>query len=197
MKQDKANQALSDPGQAPSGSGIAAPSIQLPKGCGAIRGMGEKFAANPDVYGQPELRSFDAATPQFGPPESADTVLTFRNAHNWVADGNAAAYFQAFFAVLKPGGTLGVVDHRAQPGTDPEAMKKSGYLTEELIIDLATQAGFELAERSEVNANPADTKDHPNGVWTLPPTNSHDAADDAKYKAIGESDRMTLRFVKP
>ena len=157
----------------------------------------EKFAANPDVYGQPELRSFDAATPQFGPPESADTVLTFRNAHNWVADGNAAAYFQAFFAVLKPGGTLGVVDHRAQPGTDPEAMKKSGYLTEELIIDLATQAGFELAERSEVNANPADTKDHPNGVWTLPPTNSHDAADDAKYKAIGESDRMTLRFVKP
>ncbi len=157
----------------------------------------EKFAAHPEVYGEPDLRLFDASAPSFGPPESADTVLTFRNAHNWVADGNAEAYFKAFFDVLKPGGVLGVVDHRAKPGTDPDAMKKSGYLTEDLIIALATQAGFVLDARSEVNANPADTKDHPNGVWTLPPTNSHDAADDAKYKAIGESDRMTLRFRKP
>lgn len=157
----------------------------------------EKFAARPDVYGQPELRAFDATAPQFGPAESADTVLTFRNAHNWVADGNAEAYFKAFFAVLKPGGTLGVVDHRAQPGTDLETMKKSGYLTEALIIALATQAGFVLEEKSEINANPRDDTHHPNGVWTLPPTNRHDASDDAKYKAIGESDRMTLRFRKP
>lgn len=157
----------------------------------------EKFAARPDVYGQPEVRPFDAAAPQFGPPESADTVLTFRNAHNWVADGNAEAYFKAFFDVLKPGGTLGVVDHRARPGTDLETMKKSGYLTEALIIELATQAGFVLEDKSEINANPRDDTHHPNGVWTLPPTNSHDAADDAKYKAIGESDRMTLRFVRP
>lgn len=161
------------------------------------KSLREKFVARPDVYGQPEVRSFDASAPQFGPPESADTVLTFRNAHNWVADGNAEAYFKAFFDVLKPGGTLGVVDHRARPDTDLETMKKSGYLTEALIIELATRAGFVLAEKSEINANPADSKDHPNGVWTLPPTNTHDAADDAKYKAIGESDRMTLRFVRP
>ncbi|WP_297833960.1 methyltransferase [Thermomonas sp.] len=157
----------------------------------------EKFAAHPETYGQPEVRLFDATAPSFGPPESADTVLTFRNAHNWVADGNAEAYFKAFFAVLKPGGVLGVVDHRARSGTDLDTMKTSGYLTEALIVDLATRAGFVLDDRSEINANPADTKDHPNGVWTLPPTNRHDAADDAKYAAIGESDRMTLRFRKP
>jgi predicted methyltransferase len=117
--------------------------------------------------------------------------------HNWVAAGTADAYFQAFFAALKPGGTLGVVDHRAKPGTGLEAMKTSGYLTEALVIELATRAGFVLEDRSEVNANPRDSADHPNGVWTLPPTNRHDAADDAKYRAIGESDRMTLRFRKP
>ena len=133
----------------------------------------------------------------FGPVASADTVLTFRNAHNWVADGNADAYFKAFFDVLKPGGTLGVVDHRAKPGTDLETMKKSGYLTEALVIEHARKAGFSLEAQSEVNANPKDTADHPNGVWTLPPGNNHDAADAAKYRAIGESDRMTLRFVKP
>jgi predicted methyltransferase len=90
-----------------------------------------------------------------------------------------------------------VVDHRARPGTDLEAMKTSGYLTEALVIDHATRAGFVLEARSEVNANPKDTADHPNGVWTLPPTNRHDPGDAAKYAAIGESDRMTLRFRKP
>ena len=109
----------------------------------------------------------------------------------------APAMFKAFFDVLKPGGTLGVVDHRAKPGTDLEKMKTSGYLTEALVIELAQKAGFKLEAKSEVNANAKDTADHPKGVWTLPPTNQHDAADDAKYKAIGESDRMTLRFVKP
>lgn len=157
----------------------------------------EKFASQPAVYGTPELRAFDTKAPHFGPANSADTVLTFRNVHNWVADGNADAYFTAFFNVLKPGGTLGVVDHRAKPGTDLETMKKSGYLTEALIIDLAQRAGFTLDGKSEANANAADSKDHPNGVWTLPPTNTHDKADNAKYQAIGESDRMTLRFRKP
>ncbi|MDR2220362.1 MAG: methyltransferase [Methylobacillus sp.] len=161
-----------------------------------------KFTDNPMkmypwVYDQVEIRTFDPKQPIFGPADSADAVLTFRNVHNWVKAGSAEAYFKAFFDVLKPGGTLGVVDHRAKPGTDLETMKKSGYLTEELVIGLATQAGFVLAEKSEINANPADTTDHPNGVWTLPPSNKHDAADDAKYKAIGESDRMTLKFVKP
>ncbi len=156
-----------------------------------------KFAAAPAVYGTPDVRVFDPAQPSFGPAGSADAVLTFRNAHNWVDEGNAEEYFAAFFEVLAPGGTLGVVDHRAKPGTSLEQMKTSGYLTEALVIRLATDAGFELDARSEANANPADTADHPNGVWTLPPSNNHEAADAAKYRAIGESDRMTLRFRKP
>lgn len=156
-----------------------------------------RFAGNPALYGTPDVRVFDPKAPVFGPANSADVVLTFRNAHNWVDEGTEKAYFKAFFDVLKPGGTLGVVDHRAKPGTSLETQKKSGYLTEALVIELATAAGFTLAEKSEANANPADTADHPNGVWTLPPSNQHDAADDAKYKAIGESDRMTLKFVKP
>ncbi len=160
------------------------------------KAMSERFA-NTQVYGKPEVRNFDPKAPSFGPAGSADVVLTFRNAHNWVDDGTADAYFKAFFDVLKPGGTLGVVDHRAKPGTDIEKMKTSGYLTEALVIELAQKAGFKLDAKSEVNANPKDTADHPNGVWTLPPTNQHDAKDDAKYKAIGESDRMTLRFTKP
>ncbi len=160
------------------------------------RKLRDKFAADPTEYGKAEIRGFDRKAPAFGPDGSADVVLTFRNVHNWLEDGNAEAYFQAFFAVLKPGGTLGVVDHRAKPGTDVETMEKSGYLTEDLVIGLAKQAGFELAGKSEVNANPADDTHHPNGVWTLPPSNQHDKADDAKYQAIGESDRMTLKFVK-
>ena len=156
-----------------------------------------KFAGNAAVFGAPDVRVFDPKAPVFGAANAADVVLTFRNAHNWVDDGNAEAYFSAFFAALKPGGVLGVVDHRAKPGTDLATMKKSGYLTEALVIELAQGAGFVLEARSEVNANPRDTADHPNGVWTLPPSNNHDAADDAKYKAIGESDRMTLRFRKP
>lgn len=156
----------------------------------------ERFA-NTAVYGTPQIRGFDPKAPNFGPAGSADTVLTFRNAHNWVDDGTADAYFKAFFDVLKPGGTLGVVDHRAKAGTGLEKMKESGYLTEALVIELAQKAGFKLEAKSEVNANAKDTADHPNGVWTLPPTNQHDAKDDAKYKGIGESDRMTLRFVKP
>ena len=159
--------------------------------------LADKIAAAPEVYGEPELRRFNARAPSFGAPASADVVLTFRNAHNWIGAGNAEAYFKAFFEVLKPGGTLGVVDHRAKPGTDLDTMKKSGYLTEALVIGLATRAGFVLDARSEVNANPADSADHPNGVWTLPPTNRHEATDAEKYRAIGESDRMTLRFRKP
>ena len=149
------------------------------------------------MYDRVELKPIHPLAPELGEPNSADAVLTFRNVHNWVAAGTAQAYFDAFFAALKPGGTLGVVDHRAKPGTDLETMKSSGYLTEQLVIDYATKAGFVLDARSEVNANPKDDTRHPNGVWTLPPTNRHDAEDDAMYRAIGESDRMTLRFVKP
>lgn len=161
------------------------------------KALNDKFAADKTRYGKVKTVEFDPKAPSFGAPGSVDTVLTFRNVHNWVDAGTAENYFKAFYSVLKPGGTLGVADHRAKPGTDLEKMKESGYLTEALVIQLATDAGFKLDAKSEVNANPKDTTDHPNGVWTLPPTNRHDAADDAKYKAIGESDRMTLRFVKP
>jgi predicted methyltransferase len=157
----------------------------------------EKLAARADVYGNATLVEIDPKAPVIGEPGSADVVLTFRNVHNWVNDGSEAAMFKAFFDVLVPGGVLGVVEHRAAAGKTLEDAKDSGYLPEDYVIGLATAAGFVLEEKSEVNANPADTKDHPNGVWTLPPGNNHDEADKAKYAAIGESDRMTLRFVKP
>ncbi|HTL14468.1 MAG TPA: methyltransferase [Thermomonas sp.] len=176
------------------GTYVAASATPAP---GRSNGLRAVFAADPARYDRASLLEYDGKAPVLGAPGTADAVLTFRNVHNWVAAGTADAYFQAFFAALKPGGTLGVVDHRAKPGTGLEAMKSSGYLTEALVIELATRAGFVLDARSEVNANPRDTADHPNGVWTLPPTNRHDAADDASYQAIGESDRMTLRFHKP
>ena len=164
---------------------------------GLNKTLREKIAGNAAQYDATDVRVFDPKAPVFGAAASADVVLTFRNAHNWVDEGTEKAYFKAFFDVLKPGGTLGVVDHRAKPGTALEKMKSSGYLTEALVIELAQGAGFVLDARSEVNANPRDTTDHPNGVWTLPPSKQHEKADDAKYQAIGESDRMTLRFIKP
>jgi len=157
----------------------------------------EKLAARPDVYGNAVLVEVDPAAPVIGEPGSADVVLTFRNVHNWVMSGQEAAMFKAFHDVLAPGGVLGVVEHRAAPGKSLAEVKTSGYLPEEYVIGLAEAAGFVLEEKSEINANPADTKDHPNGVWTLPPSNNHPEADRARYAAIGESDRMTLRFVKP
>ncbi|MBY4597381.1 methyltransferase [bacterium BD-1] len=157
----------------------------------------EKLAARADVYGNATLVEIDPTAPVMGEPGSADVVLTFRNVHNWVMAGNEAAMFKAFFDVLRPGGVLGVVEHRAAAGKTLEEVKTSGYLPEDYVVGLATAAGFVLEEKSEINANPADTKDHPNGVWTLPPSNNHEEADKAKYAAIGESDRMTLRFVKP
>ncbi|KFN50755.1 class I SAM-dependent methyltransferase [Arenimonas composti] len=157
----------------------------------------DKLAARADVFGNARLVEIDPQAPVLGEPSSADVVLTFRNVHNWVMDGYERQMFQAFFDVLAPGGVLGVVEHRAAAGRTLEEVKESGYLPEDYVIQLATDAGFVLEEKSEINANPADTKDHPNGVWTLPPGNNHDAADAAKYAAIGESDRMTLRFRKP
>jgi predicted methyltransferase len=155
----------------------------------------DKLAANPVVYGAGTLVEYDPKAPRFGEPGSADAVLTFRNVHNWMGDNAAEGMFAAFHEVLKPGGVLGVVEHRA--ASDVAADDRSGYVGESQVIALAEAAGFRLEERSEVNANPADTRDHPNGVWTLPPSNRHDEADAEKYRAIGESDRMTLRFRKP
>ncbi|TWI13410.1 class I SAM-dependent methyltransferase [Aerolutibacter ruishenii] len=155
-----------------------------------------KLAADPSRYDTVEVREFSVPQPTLGADGSADVVLTFRNVHNWTGWGSDQAMFDAFFRVLKPGGVLGVVDHRARPGTSIEAMKKSGYLTEAHVLELAQRAGFVLEERSEVNANPRDSADYPNGVWTLPPSNRHDPEDAQMYRSIGESDRMTLRFRK-
>jgi predicted methyltransferase len=155
-----------------------------------------KFSADPTEYGKASIVSFNPKAPVFGKPGSADMVLTFRNVHNWTMAGTAPAMFKAFYAVLKPGGTLGVVDHRAAEGATLDAVKSSGYLPTDYVIKLATDAGFKLDAQSEINANPKDTKDYPKGVWTLPPTLTLGEQDRAKYQAIGESDRMTLRFVK-
>ena len=158
-------------------------------------GLEKKFAGAPAQFDRAHVVAYDPAAPAFGPAGSADLVLTFRNVHNWRQAGQAEGMFKGFFEVLKPGGVLGVVEHRAR--ADVAADDKSGYVGQDQVIALARAAGFELAGSSEVNANPRDTKDHPNGVWTLPPSNNHPEADRAKYQAIGESDRMTLRFVKP
>ena len=131
------------------------------------------------------------------PSGSADVVLTFRNVHNWIEKGDQQAQFDAFFKALKPGGVLGVVEHRAKPGTSLEEMRKTGYVDEAYVKKLAATAGFRFDAESPVNDNPKDTKDYPEGVWTLPPTLALGDKDRAKYAAIGESDRMTLRFVKP
>lgn len=157
----------------------------------------QKYAADPAHYGKVEVVAYAPQAPVFGTPGSADTVLTFRNVHNWVDAGNEAATFKAFYEVLKPGGTLGVVDHRAKPGTTAKDNEKNGYLPTDYVVKLAQQAGFTLAGESEINANLKDTKDYPDGVWTLPPALVKGEQDKAKYLAIGESDRMTLRFIKP
>jgi predicted methyltransferase len=155
------------------------------------------FAADSAQYGAAKVVLYDPKAPVFGAPGSADRVLTFRNAHNWVMGDYAPGMFKAFFDVLKPGGVLGVVDHRAAPGADLAKIRNSGYLPEDYVIKLAADAGFKLDAKSEINANPKDDRDHPKGVWTLPPTLALKDVDRDKYLAIGESDRMTLRFVKP
>lgn len=156
-----------------------------------------KFLSDPAQYAHAAVREFDPNAPVLGAPDSADRVLTFRNVHNWVMNDSAPAMFKAFFAVLRPGGVLGVVEHRAAAGAKLAAVKTSGYVPTAYVIKLATDAGFKLDGQSEINANPKDHKDYPQGVWTLPPTYALGAKDKAKYAAIGESDRMTLRFVKP
>jgi predicted methyltransferase len=131
------------------------------------------------------------------PPNSADLVVTFRNLHNWVNGGYADAALAACFRALKPGGILGVEDHRGRTDKPQDPKAESGYLREDFAIALAKKAGFELVASSEINANPKDTKDWVDGVWTLPPTLSQGDKDRAKYQAIGEADNFVLKFRKP
>lgn len=164
----------------------------------SLRQFKEKMAANPEVYGAVELTvlqppdGFDIA-----PEASADRIFTFRNVHNWMREGQALKVFQAMYRALKPGGILGVVEHRGDPNQPQDPKAESGYVREDYVIQIAQQAGFKLLDRSELNANPKDGKDHPKGVWTLPPTLRLEDKDREKYLAIGESDRMTLKFQKP
>ncbi|HEY2512440.1 MAG TPA: hypothetical protein VGI39_16350 [Polyangiaceae bacterium] len=134
-----------------------------------------------------------------GPPDSADLVVTFRNFHNWVEAGRTEKVLRAIFAVLKHGGVLGITDHRANAGapTNPDAVAESGYLPQDFVVKTVEAAGFKFVASSDVNANAKDTKDHPKGVWTLPPTLELGDKDREKYETIGESDRMTLKFAKP
>jgi predicted methyltransferase len=158
------------------------------------------FASDPARFDKAVVTSFDPKVPsQIAPPGSADLVLTFRNVHNFLMAGDAAAAqaFADFHKALKPGGVLGVVDHRLPENRSADAERESGYLKRSTIIRLASAAGFRLVGESAVNANPKDSADWPKGVWTLPPVLSQGEQDRAKYLAIGESDRMTLKFVKP
>ncbi len=158
----------------------------------------EKLRSSPAVYGNVKLSTFDPARGQLLTPEAAaDRVLTFRNVHNWLRTDSEQQAFNLFFKALKPGGILGVVEHRAKEGTTREAMLASGYMTESYVIELAENAGFVLEAQSDINANPKDSADHPAGVWTLPPTLRLGSENREKYLAIGESDRMTLKFRKP
>ena len=168
-----------------------------------LNGAKALTARDPALYGNIRLASFPAGRPGADQPAvpagSADVVLTFRNVHNWImpAEPFAEEAFRQMFAMLKPGGTLGVVEHRLPESADPAREKSSGYIKVSTVRRLAEGAGFRFAGASEINANPADTKDHPNGVWSLPPSLRGKEEGRDRFLAIGESDRMTLRFVKP
>ncbi len=153
----------------------------------------EKIAAR-EVYGDVELTVLGRGKTDIAPPGSADLIVTFRNLHSW-GEEFAAEVFGAAYTALKPGGVLGVVQHRADPDVPPDPEERTGYFSEERAIELAEAAGFELAARSDLNANPKDTKDYESGVWALPP--SLRDGPDPKYLEIGESDRFTLKFVRP
>ncbi|WP_222944776.1 methyltransferase [Paraburkholderia sp. 31.1] len=157
-----------------------------------------KLAGAPAIYGNVVVGTLHAGQFfGFDAHERFDRVLTFRNIHNWIKDGQLDANLRAFHDALKHGGELGVEEHRARPGSTVQQMIETGYVTEAFVIDRAQAAGFVLAQRSEINANARDTKDYPHGVWSLPPGYAGGDVDRSRYVAIGESDRMTLRFVKP
>jgi predicted methyltransferase len=158
----------------------------------------KKIKSQPKVYGKVELTVLQPPENlQIAPDGSADRVLTFRNIHNWMKGDQAAAVFNAMYKALKPGGILGVVEHRSSNLKPQDTKAVSGYVSEDYVIALARNAGFEFLDKSEINANSKDTKDYPAGVWTLPPALKLKEKDRKKYLGIGESDRMTIKFIKP
>ena len=174
------------------------PNSALTYAARSLEGFEEKVAGNPEIYGKVTIRHIDPPYEVIiAPPASADLAMTFRNVHNWIMAGQELEYFETFYAALKPGGILGVVEHRALPGSNMEIMETTGYVTEAYVIEIAEKAGFEFVASSEINANPNDLTDYPAGVWTLPPSYRLGDDDRDEYTAIGESDRMTLKFRKP
>ncbi|MHC5858598.1 class I SAM-dependent methyltransferase [Nostoc sp.] len=158
----------------------------------------EKLAANPEIFGKVKVAQINPPNElTLAPDNSVDIVVTFRNIHNWVKAGYAEQVYAAAYKALKPGGILGVEEHRALAGTSLEESIKTGYMSEDGVIAAVEKAGFKLVGKSEINANPKDTKDYPGGVWTLPPTLSQGQKDRQRFLNIGESDRMTLKFIKP
>jgi predicted methyltransferase len=156
----------------------------------------DKLKADPATYGQVIVTTLQPPTQtEIAPAGTADMVLTFRNVHDWLSRGTTQDYFKAFYRALKPGGVLGITDHRADPSQPQDPKAKNGYVRQDYMIQIAEQAGFKLAGTSEINANPKDPRNQP--VWNLPPTLRQGDKDRDKYLAIGESDRMTLKFVKP
>lgn len=158
----------------------------------------QKLGAKDEVYAEVTVTTLDPPMSiVIAPSGTADMVLAFRNVHSWMRGDVLTETFVAAYDSLKPGGVFGIVQHRAKDGRDPEAMKETGYISEDYVIAAATAIGFELDARSEVNANPKDTADHPDGVWELPPSLRGDEKFREARRAVGESDRMTLRFIKP
>jgi predicted methyltransferase len=156
-----------------------------------------KLAARPPLYGRVAMVTFPLDGSDVVDPATLDMVVTFRNIHNWMGRDQAAQAFATMFRALKPGGVLGVVEHRGNPAVPQDPKAKSGYVNEDYAIKLIEAQGFRLVGQSQVNANPKDTRDYEQGVWTLPPTYRLGDKDRDKYAAIGESDRFTLKFVKP
>jgi predicted methyltransferase len=171
----------------------AVPSLESEQGQEYLRMVTE----HPEVFGDVEVGLLNPPQIDLGVDGTADMVLTFRNVHNWITNGYELEVYRAAFAALRPGGIFGVVEHRANAGDDFRESARRGYVPEAHVIEAAQSVGFVLEDRSEINANPRDTKDYPEGVWTLPPTLRLGDRDRERYLEIGESDRMTLRFRKP
>ena len=174
---------------------IPAPPAGNKRAAAALAAYLKKLHDDPADYGKVIVTGFDANS-SIAPPNSVDLVLSFRYLHDWMADGMAAAKLAEIYGILKPDGVLGIEDHRGLNTQPQDPLAKSGYVREDYAIALIEKSGFNLAGRSPIGDNPRDTKNYPKGVWTLPPVLAMGAVDRAKYLAIGESDRWTLKFVK-
>jgi predicted methyltransferase len=167
------------------------------EGDAGLARLRQKLAASPELYDKVTLSALGPHALDVAPPGSADLVLTFRNLHNWMSDGYADMALAAFFRALKPGGILGIEEHRARSDRPQDPKADNGYVRQDFTIALAEQAGFTFLGSSEINANPKDSADWPKGVWTLPPTLALKDKDRDKYLAIGEADNFVLKFRKP